>query len=84
MTVYEHKQQAKGKRQDGKPRAVYRAYRVARSVDGSLRQQYFPFTEKGKRDAEKLDNKWRKEALAIAKFFSGPAARWNPDKNVRK
>ena len=49
MSVYEHAQ------------GSYRAYRVARSVNGKLRQAYFPRTNTGHLQAQSLDSKWAEE-----------------------
>ena len=78
MTVYKHEQRKKGLRRDGKPYKLYKKYRVARFVNGKMRQDYFPRTRKGFQEAKELDDKWREEAHEAAKEFTGPAARWNP------
>ena len=49
MSVYEHQQ------------GTYRSYRVARSVDGHLKQAYFPRTDQGFASANKLDDEWAAE-----------------------
>ena len=71
MAVYEHQQND------------WRAYRVARSVDGKLHQAYFPHTSKGYREANRLDHKLAKQQANAQAFFTGHAARWNPKRSPK-
>ena len=64
MSIYEHKQ------------GSYESYRVARSVDGKLRQEYFPKTRKGLAAARKRDKELASEQENAQQFFTGPALRW--------
>ncbi len=64
MSVYEHKQ------------GTYKSYRVARSVEGKLRQKYFPFSEDGLLEAKKLDQEWAAEQAFAQTSFTGYKARW--------
>ena len=64
MSVYKHEQ------------GSYRSYRVARSVNGKLRQKYFPRSEDGFAEAQKLDQAWAEEQAQAQMSFSGLKARW--------
>ena len=64
MSVYKHKQ------------GNYVSYRVARSVDGKLKQAYFPRTRKGLIEAKKHDEELAKDQERAQQFFTGPALRW--------
>ena len=64
MSVYKHQQ------------GNYRSYRVARSVDGKLCQEYFPRTRKGYQEAKKRDEELAKDQERAQQFFTGPALRW--------
>ena len=64
MSVYEHKQ------------GTYKSYRVARSVEGKLRQKYFPLSEDGLQAAKKLDQEWADEQATAQTNFTGYRARW--------
>ncbi len=66
MSVYRHQQ------------GSYRSYRVARSVNGELRQAYFPRTRDGLKRAKALDAKWSSEQSRAQRNFTGPARRWSP------
>ena len=78
MTVYNHKQEYKSKK--GKPSYTYKAYRVARSVNGKLIQDYFPFTKKGQKEAEAYDNKLKEDQARFQKEWNagtpGGKGRW--------
>lgn len=71
MSVYKHEQ------------GTYRSYRVARSVNGKLRQAYFPRTRKGYRSAKELDEEWQLDQESAQESFTGPALRWRNDKSKR-
>ena len=65
----------------------WRAYRVARSIDGKLHQAYFPHTREGRREAIRFDDALAKKQASVQKYFTGYAARWNsspPRKPRRK
>lgn len=64
MSVYEHQQ------------GTYKSYRVARSVEGKLRQRYFPRDEQGLLDAKALDREWEAEQHSAQRSFTGYRARW--------
>lgn len=64
MSVYKHQQ------------GNYRSYRVARSVDGKLCQEYFPRTRKGYQEAKKRDEELARDQERAQQFFTGPALRW--------
>ncbi len=64
MSIYEHKQ--------GK----YTSYRVARSVNGVLRQKYFPMTRDGLAEARNLDDEWAAEQADAQTRFTGARSRW--------
>ena len=64
MSVYKHQQ------------GNYQSYRVARSVDGKLCQEYFPRTRKGYREAKKRDEELARDQERAQQFFTGPALRW--------
>ncbi len=64
MSVYEHEQ------------GSYKSYRVARSVNGKLRQKYFPRSEDGLNAARELDKEWAEEQARAQMSFSGMKARW--------
>ena len=64
MSVYKHQQ------------GSYVSYRVARSVDGKLKQEYFPRTRQGLADAKKRDQELAQEQERAQQYFSGPALRW--------
>lgn len=64
MSIYEHKQ--------GK----YTSYRVARSVNGVLRQKYFPMTSAGLVEARNLDDQWAAEQAEAQTKFTGARSRW--------
>ena len=64
MSIYEHKQ--------GK----YTSYRVARSVNGVLRQKYFPMTRAGLTEARNLDDQWASEQADAQTRFTGARSRW--------
>lgn len=64
MSVYEHEQ------------GSYKSYRVARSVNGKLRQKYFPRSEDGLSAARDLDKEWADEQAKAQMSFSGMKARW--------
>ena len=49
MSIYDHRQGA------------YHAWRVAVSIDGQMRQEYFPYNKQGYRDACQLEKIWKKE-----------------------
>ena len=66
MSVYRHQQ------------GSYRSYRVARSVNGELRQAYFPRTRDGLKRAKAQDAKWSSEQSRAQRKFTGPARRWTP------
>ncbi|MCY4657085.1 MAG: hypothetical protein OXC80_09760 [Gammaproteobacteria bacterium] len=51
MSVYEHQQ------------GTYQSYRVARSINGQLRQAYFPRTQDGYQEAQQRDQQWAQEQL---------------------
>ena len=70
MSVYRHQQ------------GSYRSYRVARSVDGELRQAYFPRTRDGLKKAKAQDAKWSSEQSRAQRHFTGPARRWSPKPKV--
>lgn len=72
MSIYEHRQ------------GSYESYRVARSVNGELRQKYFPRTSKGKIAAEQLDQEWANEQHQAQDHFSGTALRWSRITNYEK
>ena len=64
MSVYKHQQ------------GNYQSYRVARSVDGKLCQEYFPRTRKGYQEAKKRDEELARDQERAQQFFTGPALRW--------
>ena len=64
MSVYEHEQ------------GSYKSYRVARSVNGKLRQKYFPRSDEGLNAARELDKEWADEQAKAQMSFSGMKARW--------
>ncbi len=64
MSVYEHEQ------------GSYKSYRVARSVNGKLRQKYFPRSDEGLSAARELDEEWAAEQAQAQMSFSGMKARW--------
>ena len=64
MSVYEHEQ------------GSYKSYRVARSVNGKLRQKYFPRSEDGLNAARELDQEWAEEQAQAQMSFSGMKSRW--------
>ena len=64
MSVYKHHQ------------GNYQSYRVARSVDGRLCQEYFPRTRQGYSDAKKRDAELTRDQERAQQFFTGPALRW--------
>lgn len=64
MSVYKHQQ------------GNYQSYRVARSVDGKLCQEYFPRTRQGLADAKKRDEELARDQERAQQFFTGPALRW--------
>ena len=64
MSVYLHEQ------------GSYKSYRVARSVDGKLRQRYFARTEQGLKQAKAVDQEWANEQAQAQMNFSGMKARW--------
>ena len=64
MSVYEHEQ------------GSYKSYRVARSVNGKLRQKYFPRSEDGLAAAKELDKEWADEQARAQLSFTGMKARW--------
>lgn len=64
MSVYKHQQ------------GNYQSYRVARSVDGKLCQEYFPRTRQGYADAKKRDEELARDQERAQQFFTGPALRW--------
>ena len=64
MSVYKHQQ------------GSYSSYRVARSVDGKLKQEYFPRTRQGLADAKRRDEELAQEQEKAQQYFSGPALRW--------
>ncbi|SVC12327.1 uncharacterized protein METZ01_LOCUS265181, partial [marine metagenome] len=66
MSVYRHQQ------------GSYRSYRVARSVNGELRQAYFPRTRDGLKKAKAQDARWSTEQSRAQRKFTGPARRWSP------
>ncbi len=70
MSVYKHQQ------------GSYQSYRVARSVDGKLCQEYFPRTRKGYQEAKKRDEELARAQERAQQFFTGPALRWQ--KKVKK
>ncbi|MYD44141.1 MAG: hypothetical protein F4W90_09670 [Gammaproteobacteria bacterium] len=74
MSVYKHQQ------------GNYQSYRVARSVDGKLCQEYFPRTRKGLAEAKKRDEELARDQERAQQFFTGPALRWQkkPKKVVRQ
>ena len=71
LSVYKHEQ------------GTYRSYRVARSINGKLRQAYFPRSREGWRKAKELDQAWAEEQTVAQKKFTGSAMRWNPDRAKR-
>ena len=72
MSVYKHQQ------------GSYRSYRVARSVNGELRQAYFPRTREGLKAAKEQDEKWSSQQTRAQKSFTGPARRWSPKPKVKR
>lgn len=64
MSVYEHEQ------------GSYKSYRVARSVNGKLRQRYFPRSDDGLAAANELDKEWADEQATAQMGFTGMKARW--------
>lgn len=64
MSVYEHEQ------------GSYKSYRVARSVNGKLRQKYFPRSDDGLAAAKVLDQEWADEQAKAQLSFTGMKARW--------
>lgn len=64
MSVYEHEQ------------GSYKSYRVARSVNGKLRQKYFPRSDDGLAAARELDKEWADEQARAQLSFTGMKARW--------
>lgn len=64
VSVYEHEQ------------GSYKSYRVARSVNGKLRQKYFPRSDDGLAAAKELDKEWANEQAQAQMSFTGMKARW--------
>lgn len=64
MSVYAHQQ------------GSYTSVRVARSVNGKLRQKYFPRSEEGWKAAYALDREWEKEQAQAQLGFTGLQSRW--------
>ena len=68
MSVYKHEQ------------GTYRSYRVARSISGHLRQQYFPRTREGLNQAKELDKEWEQEQSKARKRFGRDVKQWRKPK----
>ena len=64
MSVYAHQQ------------GTYTSIRVARSVNGKLRQKYFPRSEEGWKAARELDRQWEEEQARAQLGFKGLQSRW--------
>ena len=67
MSVYEHQQ------------GSYRAFRVARSIAGHLRQAYFSRTDEGLKQARQLDEQWAQEQK-----HSRNSPRSTPNRTIQK
>lgn len=65
MGIYKHQQ------------GNWKSYRVARSIDGKLHQDYFPRTREGYQEAKQCDEEFEKRQVIAQAFFVGYAARWN-------
>ncbi|RKU24235.1 hypothetical protein C6500_00285 [Candidatus Poribacteria bacterium] len=68
MSVYEHEQ------------GTYRSYRVARSIKGQLRQQYFPRTREGLSLAKQLDKEWAEEQVKARSLNTHRMDHWRKPK----